>query len=151
MERRIYKREQYLPPLAPRLIGEMFQKHSRGDFVKVHYSVVDNDDTVASYAEKLGGVVLSGDSDYFLYVGATYKVYSDFYINQKGYLVITEAPIPTYSKKPQRELITPQPATRQYYFYVDEILVPPCTFRRGSASALTLEIGSPHILIRPLR
>jgi predicted nuclease of predicted toxin-antitoxin system len=48
--------------------------------IKVHYSEVDNDDTIASYAQKNGACVISGDKDYYRYLGGTFKIYSDYEI-----------------------------------------------------------------------
>jgi predicted nuclease of predicted toxin-antitoxin system len=49
--------------------------------VTVHYSTVDNDVTIASYAEEWEGIVLSSDSDFKTrFQNYSYQVYEDFEI-----------------------------------------------------------------------
>ena len=48
-----------VPPGLSILYGEMFKDLN----VKVHYSEVDNDDTIAAFAERDGAIVISGDKD----------------------------------------------------------------------------------------
>jgi hypothetical protein len=56
--------------------------------VNVNYSDLDNDDTIAAYAEYDGAVVLSGDKDYYRYSYATFPVFSDYeIINDKLELI----------------------------------------------------------------
>ena len=70
-----------VPPGLAVLYGDMFKDLQ----IKVHYSEVDNDDTIAAYAERHGAVVLSGDKDYYRYSKANFPIYSDFEII-RGYL-----------------------------------------------------------------
>lgn len=55
------------------LLGEMFKREG----VLVHFSVVDNDDTIASFAYHDGAAILSGDSDFYRY-GHPFEMYKDF-------------------------------------------------------------------------
>ena len=45
------------------MYGDMFKDLN----VSVNYSDLDNDDTIAAYAEYDGAVVVSGDKDYYRY------------------------------------------------------------------------------------
>ena len=63
------------------LIGDMFANCG----VPIHYSEVDNDDTIAAYAQKDNACILSGDRDFNRYIGSTFTVYREFEIN-KGIL-----------------------------------------------------------------
>ncbi len=74
----------------------------------VHYSDVDNDDTIAIFAQENGGCVLSGDKDYYRYLKADFKVYRDFKV-RKNYLILEELPF-FYHPKP-RTLLEPFPIT----------------------------------------
>jgi len=49
--------------------------------VLVHYSVVDNDDTLAAYAQHHGACVLSRDKDFLRYNGATYIIFKDWEVS----------------------------------------------------------------------
>jgi len=44
----------------------------------VHYSDVDSDDTLASYAQAKGACVLSQDKDFLRYKDSTYTIFKDF-------------------------------------------------------------------------
>ena len=52
-----------VPPGLAILYGDMFKDLN----VSVNYSDLDNDDTIAAYAEYDGAVVVSGDKDYYRY------------------------------------------------------------------------------------
>merc|ERR1719342_242430 len=62
------------------ILGTIFQEFN----VKVHYSTIDCDDTVAAFAYHKGGYVLSRDSDFFRYFvddftgTPPYKIYYGF-------------------------------------------------------------------------
>lgn len=64
-------------PLLSRMLGEMFQSVG----VKVHYSSIDNDDTLAAYAQANGAAVLSRDKDFFRYNDAKFPIYFDYKID----------------------------------------------------------------------
>ena len=51
--------------------------------IKLHYSVIDNDDTLAAYAQFYGADILSRDKDFMRYRKRSYKIYSDFVIDHK--------------------------------------------------------------------
>lgn len=61
-------------------IGEAFQKCQ----VEVHYSVIDNDDTLATYAHQYGAIVMSNDKDFFRYEPSVPTIISDYDFNKKG-------------------------------------------------------------------
>ena len=52
-----------VPPALAVIYGDMFKELG----VPVFYSEVDNDDTIAAYAEYNYAYILSGDKDYFRY------------------------------------------------------------------------------------
>jgi|LauGreDrversion4_2_1035121.scaffolds.fasta_scaffold288614_1 hypothetical protein len=76
--------------------------------IKVYYSEVDNDDTIAAYAEKNHAHVLSGDKDYFRYYEARFPIYSDYEIKNGFIELITSEPM--RHPKP-RKLLDPLPPT----------------------------------------
>ena len=67
------------------LIGEFFKKFN----VKVHYSKVDNDDTIAAFANFYNGNVVSADKDFLRYLNRKYKIYDDFKV-KNGKLILFE-------------------------------------------------------------
>ena len=70
------------------ILGTIFQQYG----IKVHYSAIDNDDTVAAFAYHKGGHVHSKDTDFFRYFideftrTPPYKIYSGFSVQtlEKG-------------------------------------------------------------------
>ena len=62
-ERDIEKAHRFVPYCFQTFIGEAFQKAG----VEVHYSVEDNDDTLATYAHEYNALVMSNDKDFFRY------------------------------------------------------------------------------------
>jgi hypothetical protein len=58
-----------VPPGLQIIMGEMW---TRGGAVRVHYSEVDNDDTLAAYAYVHGASVMSMDKDFFRYKDMNY-------------------------------------------------------------------------------
>ena len=95
-----------VPPGLAVIYGDMF----RAVGIKVYYSEVDNDDTIAAYAECNQAHVLSGDKDYYRYREATFPIYSDYEI-KNGYLELIEG-TPIRHPKP-RKLLDPLPPTFQ--------------------------------------
>ena len=65
-----------MPPGISKLLGEMFTNCG----VRLHFSEIDNDDTLAAYAEKHGAAVLSRDADFFRYRNLTYTVFNSYTI-----------------------------------------------------------------------
>ena len=56
------------------ILGTMFINNG----VRVHYSDIDNDDTLASYAQFYGASILSKDKDFLRYRNSTYTIFEDF-------------------------------------------------------------------------
>lgn len=75
-----------MPTCLSTLLGDMF----RGNKVPVYYSDVDNDDTIAAFANYYGADILSQDKDFYRYIGRTFKIYSGFKVN-KGYLELEKS------------------------------------------------------------
>ncbi len=132
-----------VPPGLAILYGDMFKDLS----VNVHYSELDNDDTIAAFAERDGGVVLSGDKDYYRYSNAKFPIYSDFEI-VKGRLQL----IPSeYFRHPKpRKLLDPLPITHYNYPTINR-LKETGEFVKGCPSSLTKYTGNLHVLCRPIR
>eukprot|EP01118_Nematostelium_gracile_P005395 TRINITY_DN1708_c0_g1_i1.p1 TRINITY_DN1708_c0_g1~~TRINITY_DN1708_c0_g1_i1.p1 ORF type:complete len:366 (-),score=69.87 TRINITY_DN1708_c0_g1_i1:39-1136(-) len=139
MQRRI------IPQGTNVLLGEIFARNG----VPVHYSLIDNDDTIASFAQHYGGTILSADRDMFRYEGANYEVYADWEI-VNGEFRLIEHDSATHKSGPRRPIITPPPKTASSYRLSFE---DPKTDRylRGTPSALTKRFGNAHLLLRPLR
>lgn len=53
------------------MLGEMFKKFN----VEVHYSIIDNDDTIAYYANYFNCILLSRDNDFWRYSPRNYTIY----------------------------------------------------------------------------
>lgn len=53
-----------IPYMITQMIGDFFKKNK----IEVHYSIEDNDDTLAYYALQDGAAVLSKDKDFWRYI-----------------------------------------------------------------------------------
>jgi len=87
------------------ILGTMFQEVG----VRVHYSQIDNDDTLASYAQKHGASILSGDRDFFRYREMSYTVYSGFEV--KGEKLCLKKRGFVLHKDPRSLILDPLPPT----------------------------------------
>ena len=67
------------------MLGEMFKKCN----VEVHFSIIDNDDTIAYYANYFNCIVLSQDKDFWRYKPQNYTIYQYCYIS-RGYLILSQ-------------------------------------------------------------
>jgi hypothetical protein len=65
-----------MPPCLSIIYGDMW----RALKVPVHYSDIDNDDTIAAYAEANKVPIMSGDKDFYRYRGARFPIYADYEI-----------------------------------------------------------------------
>ncbi len=75
-EQKVKSCKQQVPPCLAVIYGDMLKQLG----VPVFYSVVDNDDTMAAYAQNNFANILSGDKDFFRYLDSTFPIYSDFVI-----------------------------------------------------------------------
>jgi hypothetical protein len=132
-----------VPPGLAIIYGDMF----RALKLRVHYSDVDNDDTIAAYAEKNGASVLSGDKDYYRYRNAKFPIYSDYEIVD-GYLELIYSE--GFKHPKPRYLIDPLPKTHFNYPNMSR-LIDSRKYEKGCPSSLTKYTGNLHILCRPLR
>jgi hypothetical protein len=111
-EREIRMMERRMPQGMSLMMGDAF--HACG--VEVRFSAeADCDDTIASHAQLDGAQVLSQDSDFFRYKGASYTVFQGFTI-VKGQLALI--PHERSSIKPgtkARGLLNPCPGTRPIF------------------------------------
>jgi hypothetical protein len=115
--------------------------------IKVHYSEVDNDDTIAAYAEAHGASLLSGDKDMFRYSKAIFPIYYDYEVNG-GYLDLMRSP--DFKHPKPRKLLDPLPITHHTYPNISRLLKTG-EFEKGCPSSLTKFTGNLHTLCRPLR
>lgn len=142
-EKEIRSGEKRVPQGLAVLLGEMFREAG----VEVYYSDnVDNDDTLASYAQHDEADVLSGDKDMFRYIGSTFVVYDNFYENEQGELRLRKK---RYVKIPEEDLrrIEPLPTLKDR---VSNIFG--AVFKRGTVTCLTRRLSiSPHRVVTPLR
>ena len=72
-----------MPHSLTTIIGELFKKLN----VKIHFSKVDNDDTVAAYANFYNANVLSADKDFLRYINRKYRIYDNFKV-KNGKLIL---------------------------------------------------------------
>ena len=94
------------------LVGDMLRELG----VPVHYSVVDNDDTLAAYAFQNGGQVLSADRDFFRYWGdgSPLTVYETYAI-EHGKLILKPHSNPCCKRGvSKRKVMDPLPETCSY-------------------------------------
>eukprot|EP00090_Calanus_glacialis_P010911 TRINITY_DN19388_c0_g1_i1.p1 TRINITY_DN19388_c0_g1~~TRINITY_DN19388_c0_g1_i1.p1 ORF type:complete len:442 (+),score=94.69 TRINITY_DN19388_c0_g1_i1:119-1327(+) len=148
-----------------KLIGDFFRRHQ----IPVHYSTVDNDDTIASFAAKDGAAVLSADCDFFRYRTSDnktkpYKLFSNFYI-QRGKLVLEPHEGAKKVDTSYREILDPPPDTnfnpfkgalnalddaRLLLFEIQETEASKC-YIRGLSTCLTKEFENLQRTVKPLR
>ena len=94
------------------LLGDLL----RAEGVAVHYSIIDNDDTLAAHAYADGASVLSADSDFFRYIVPggggrmpPYAVYSDYHVAKDGLLLQLHQNPKKKVGVDAREIISPPP------------------------------------------
>eukprot|EP00347_Sterkiella_histriomuscorum_P020929 403335913 len=134
-----------VPTCVTAFIGEMFRNLQ----VPVHYSVVDNDDTLACFANHYGADVLSGDTDFLRYRGRKYKIYKDFKIDESSQKLVLTERSPFKHRKP-KYLLKKLPQTINQYPLLKEVFEDG-RYYRGSPTSLTKYTGNLHQLIKPLR
>jgi len=113
----------------------------------VRHSEVDNDDTLAFFAQRDGASILSNDKDFFRYRDATYTVYGRFEV-KAGTLVLKKKPF-LVSSEP-RALLASEPITYQTIPTVQRIRMY-SFFYRGVGSSLTKVLGNLHSKLLALR
>eukprot|EP00199_Chlamydomonas_sp_CCMP681_P002573 CAMPEP_0119105494 /NCGR_PEP_ID=MMETSP1180-20130426/3434_1 /TAXON_ID=3052 ORGANISM="Chlamydomonas cf sp, Strain CCMP681" /NCGR_SAMPLE_ID=MMETSP1180 /ASSEMBLY_ACC=CAM_ASM_000741 /LENGTH=326 /DNA_ID=CAMNT_0007090545 /DNA_START=1 /DNA_END=978 /DNA_ORIENTATION=+ len=142
----VKKEEKRVPQANSVILGELFSDAG----VQVHYSLAsDPDDTLAAYAQHLGGAVLSSDGDYQRYIGATYKQYSTFEVSQ-GTVILQPWQKGKRSSSP-RNLPEQLPATQSTSGALTEIQQGIMQYMRGAPSPLVRKLGNPHVTVRSLR
>ncbi|TNV77606.1 hypothetical protein FGO68_gene2387 [Halteria grandinella] len=116
--------------------------------IKVHHSKVDNDDTLAAYAQAHGAAILSRDKDFFRYRQMTYTVYKEFDIHN-GKLLLTKRDFFLHDS-PRALMLDPLPETYKSLPTIDRIsLTRQC--QRGASSPLTKVFGNIQTKIMPLK
>ena len=158
-EKEVQNEEKFMPQGMSYFLGDMFK--SLG--ITVYYSLdEDNDDTLAFYANADGADILSGDGDFYRYIGRKYKIYSDF--NQTKLLATGNLELLTNSKARETSVILSRKdmtrEIRESPKCVDikcnipfvPILQKIKIYRRGVPSPLIRKLGyNPHIKIKPIR
>lgn len=87
------------------LFGDLFRKNG----VEVCYSMeADNDDTIASHAQKDNAYILSQDGDFLRYNDYKYIIYSNFKLNYKSKKLILIKRSNMFCK---RDILIPPPKT----------------------------------------
>lgn len=127
------------------LLGEMFQRLD----VDLHYSVDrDNDDTLAFFAHADGADVLSEDSDFFRYPGASFRIFKAFDI-QHGQLKLVPHDGCLKSGVKQRQLDGKPVTCSALPAFID--VSRKGQYTRGAPSPLVKLLGNPHVSAQPLR
>eukprot|EP00347_Sterkiella_histriomuscorum_P010085 403338736 len=142
-EAQLRKCELNVPTCLSTLLGDMF----RGNKVPVYYSDVDNDDTLAAFANYYGADILSQDKDFYRYMNRKFEIFSSYQV-VNGRLILEKSQKFRHPKP--RQLLDPLPNTYPYYPIVERIIVEK-EYIRGCPSALTKFTGNLHYLIKPLR
>ncbi|CEO95341.1 PIN domain-containing protein [Plasmodiophora brassicae] len=144
-EREVRTGRRNVPHGMSELVGDAFRQAG----VDVHYSEeLDNDDTLASFAQADGAAILSADRDFFDYRDSTFDVYDDFNVTASRALELR----PARAKGPQRNCKAlvldryPQTKTTPQRVHAGTTV-----YRRGAPSGLVRLAGNPHITVRPLR
>lgn len=132
------------------LMGDIFR--SLG--VTVYYSPfsADNDDCIASHAQRDRADILSNDKDFFRYIDHTYQRYGKFEIDESGLTLKGTyppkanpnypAPTPkTFIEPPMMLIYNPSFNSVHHLNY----------YRRGAPSSLVKLLGNPHCLFAGLR
>ena len=142
-------------------LGSIFKSYG----VKVHFSTVDCDDTIAAFAYHLNGGVLSRDCDFFRYTTTSghhpLVVYFDFLLLGRTLILNRHGGPSAYRQRPApRVIFSNLPETKSNGFFLD--LVPSfkrrggdwqgvnLLLRRGCGSNLT-KLENPHLTARSLR
>eukprot|EP00347_Sterkiella_histriomuscorum_P001643 403371235 len=134
-----------VPTCLTALIGEMFRNLN----VPVHYSVVDNDDTLACFANHFGAYILSADTDFLRYKGRKYEIFKGYEIDPKtNELILIQRKY--FKHKHPRVLFKQLPQTLSELPLLREVFANG-KYVRGSPSSLTRFTGNLQELIRPLR
>jgi len=158
-EKEVQNEEKYMPQGMSYFLGDMFKSLD----VIVYYSLdEDNDDTLAFYAQADGANILSGDGDFYRYIGRTYKIYKDF--NQTKLLSTGNLELLTNTKTRENIIIESRKdmlrAIRAPPNCIDvkcnipfvPILQKFKIYRRGVPSPLVRKLGyNPHIKIKSIR
>ncbi len=127
------------------LIGDIFRKCC----VEVHYSIEDNDDTLAFHAHNDNATVLSGDKDFFRYFpNAQFTLFDSFDITEDGRLLLNLSRTKEMLKtNPKPREIKEPPATKSCVNHITEGV-----YKRGVPSPLLRKLSiSPHAMLAPLR
>ena len=128
-----------MPYSLTQLVGDAFKKHG----IEVHFSIVDNDDTLASFAHFEGAAILSRDNDFWRYDPKPVGILKDFFISKSGQIEFKDAKEIKVPKYKYRKIISPMPKTNMVtssFTKVHEYHFQIC----GSPSALTRYLGNPQ-------
>mgnify|MGYP001335462697 FL=1 len=143
-EKEVKNEKREMPQGMNTLLGDAFRLNG----IEVLYSFEeDNDDTLAAYAQRDNADILSGDRDFFRYIGLTSKIYEDFKVVKKE-LKLKELK-PNNKVVSKRNLISPPPKTMDKDPTLLELSQG--IYRRGAPSPLVKLLGNPHVVARPLR
>lgn len=126
------------------LLGDLFRMHG----VEVLFSgECDNDDTLAFHAHHDRAVLLSGDKDFFRYVGADYILYDTYKISSNVMELSLTRKAGNVSQPSSPLRIGSPPSTRSTINHISD-----GRYKRGSPSPLVRALNiSPLATIAPLR
>jgi len=148
-----------------KLIGDFFRSHK----IPVHYSTVDNDDTIATFAHRDGADILSADRDFFRYrtrdnKTKPFRIFSNFFV-QQGKLMLEAHEGTKKEDTAYREILDPPPLTHQNPFIgalndlddarlmlveIKETKANKC-YIRGLSTCLTKDFENLQLTVKPLR
>ncbi|CAE7381953.1 unnamed protein product [Symbiodinium sp. CCMP2592] len=143
-EDEVKKMNRGVPQGIQTIVGDMFSELG----IKVYFSLeTDLDDALAAFAEADGAAILSGDSDFFRYEGATYQVYEGFEIVRSCLELI---PADGTGARARKLAIIPKPQmVEKTPSFID--VQRTGIYTRGACSPLVRLVGNPHAWLRPLR
>ena len=137
-----------VPQGTSTMLGDMLRELG----VTVHYSTVDNDDTLAAYAFQNGGQVLSGDRDFFRYWGhgPSLTVYESYTIQDGKLVLIPHSNPRCKAGVSKRKVLDPLPETYSYDPTFRQVMVE-SKYIRGVPSPILKLIPNPHSTAKELR
>eukprot|EP00347_Sterkiella_histriomuscorum_P004115 403361696 len=126
------------------LYGDMWRELG----IKVHFSDVDNDDTLAAYAQNFDANILSRDKDFYRYKKRKFKVFAQYQIQADGCLYLYKAKKVIHMEP--RTIINPLPITYQQYHIIPRLFKNK-VYIKGISTPFMRLTGNLYKIIRPLR
>lgn len=157
----IRQKKREFPYAWPTILGDMFWAMG----VKVFYTVGNHSETIASWAQQSNHpspIILSNDKDFCRYFPATYRFTNDYNLSIKNNSLVVNnlqlvPPPGSPSTKTSNKPTGPIPSTPLLVRFPSDFLNSFITvfetrvYARAPPTPYVVELGNPHLLLRPLR